>query len=83
MRFGCRLSFFQLTGIHVFASSFHLMLYLSCDYGGAFRFLLEMLHPWANLLGHVARGQGNSIGRRGKELGIDQAFGGTWSTACV
>ena len=49
--------------------------------GMSFDSWLEISPPWANLLGHVARGQDNNIGRRGKELGIDQAFGGTGSTA--
>ena len=43
--------------------------------GSPFDMLLEMLHPWSNLLGHVACGKGNNIGRRGKGLDIDQAFG--------
>ena len=51
--------------------------------GAPFDFCWICCIQWAHLLGHVARGQGNSIGRRGKELGIDEAFGGIWSTACV
>ena len=42
----------------------------------------EMLHPWANPLEHVARGQGNDVGRHGEELGIDQACE-TWNPAYI
>ena len=48
--------------------------------GVPFDILLEMLHPWANLLGHVAHGRGNNSRRWSQELGIDLAYGGTWST---
>lgn len=42
--------------------------------------LFEMLHRWTNLLGHVARGQGDKFDWHGGEMRIASAFGGTWST---
>lgn len=48
-----------------------------------FGILFEMLHQWTNLLGHVARGQGDKFDWYGGELRIASPFGGTWSTACI
>ena len=83
MRFGYRLSSSQLTDTHVFASGFHLILYLRYDDGDAFRYFLGDVVSVSEHLEYDACGQGNMIERRGKGRGIDRALGVTEGKACV